>query len=83
MIGTALGIAPWGLLRHRDGQERAAAADVAVLMSLVVFAGSAQLAALPLLAGGAPAWVRQRSGSEVLLRCAPGPWAAAADSGPR
>jgi predicted branched-subunit amino acid permease len=33
------------------------AMPLAVLMSLIVFAGSAQLAVLPLLAGGAPLWV--------------------------
>ena len=30
---------------------------LALLMTLTVYAGSAQLAALPLLAGGAPMWV--------------------------
>jgi predicted branched-subunit amino acid permease len=29
---------------------------MALLMSLIVFAGSAQLAVLPLMTGGAPVW---------------------------
>ena len=54
MTGTALGIGAWGLLTGIAMAKSELAMPLAVLMSLLVFAGSAQLAALPLLAGGAP-----------------------------
>ena len=57
MTGTALGIGAWGLLTGIAMAKSGLALPLAVLMSLIVFAGSAQLAALPLLAGGAPLWV--------------------------
>ncbi|MBP6776060.1 MAG: AzlC family ABC transporter permease [Piscinibacter sp.] len=57
MTGTALGIGAWGLLTGIAMAKSELAMPLAVLMSLIVFAGSAQLAALPLLAGGAPLWV--------------------------
>ena len=57
MTGTALGIAAWGLLTGIAMAKSELAMPLAVLMSLIVFAGSAQLAVLPLLAGGAPLWV--------------------------
>jgi len=57
MTGTALGIAAWGLVTGVAMAKSGLPLPLAVLMSLVVFAGSAQLAALPLLAGGAPLWV--------------------------
>lgn len=57
MVGTALGIGAWGLLTGVAMAKSGMPLPLAVLMSLIVFAGSAQLAALPLLAGGAPLWV--------------------------
>ena len=57
MIGTALGIAAWGLVTGVAMAKSGLALPLAVLMSLIVFAGSAQLATLPLLAAGAPLWV--------------------------
>jgi len=57
MTGTALGIAAWGLLAGIATANSGLPLPLAVLMSLIVFAGSAQLAALPLLVGGAPLWV--------------------------
>jgi predicted branched-subunit amino acid permease len=57
MTGTALGIAAWGLLTGIAMAKSGLALPLAVLMSLLVFAGSAQLATLPLLTGGAPLWV--------------------------
>jgi predicted branched-subunit amino acid permease len=57
MVGTALGIAAWGLVTGVAMAKSGIALPIAVLMSLIVFAGSAQLAALPLIAGGAPLWV--------------------------
>ncbi len=57
MLGTSIGIGAWGLISGvamgKSGQPLA----LMVLMSLIVFAGSAQLAVLPLLSQGAPVWV--------------------------
>lgn len=57
MAGTALGIAAWALLTGIAMAKSELPMPLAVLMSLIVFAGSAQLAALPLLSSGAPLWV--------------------------
>jgi predicted branched-subunit amino acid permease len=57
MTGTALGIAAWGLVTGVAMAKSGLPLPLMVLMSLIVFAGSAQLATLPLLAGGAPLWV--------------------------
>ena len=57
MTATALGIAAWGLLTGIAMAKSGIAMPLAVLMSLLVFAGSAQLAVLPLLSGGAPLWL--------------------------
>ncbi len=57
MTGTALGIAAWGLLTGIAMANSGLPLPLAILMSLIVFAGSAQLAALPLLVSGAPLWV--------------------------
>jgi predicted branched-subunit amino acid permease len=57
MTGTALGIAAWGLVTGVAMTKSGLPLPLALLMSALVFAGSAQLAALPLLAGGAPLWV--------------------------
>lgn len=68
MTGTALGIAAWGLVTGVAMAKSGIALPVAVLMSLIVFAGSAQLAALPLIAGGAPLWVVWATAACVNLR---------------
>jgi predicted branched-subunit amino acid permease len=57
MAGTALGIGAWGLLTGIAMAKSGLALPLAALMSVIVFAGSAQLAVLPLLSGGAPLWV--------------------------
>jgi predicted branched-subunit amino acid permease len=57
MTGTALGIAAWGLVTGVAMAKSGLPLSLCVLMSLIVFAGSAQLAALPLLVSGAPLWV--------------------------
>jgi predicted branched-subunit amino acid permease len=57
MTATALGIGAWGLVTGVAMAKSGLPLPLAVLMSLVVFAGSAQLAALPLLVSGAPLWV--------------------------
>lgn len=57
MLGTAIGIAAWGLITGVAMGKSGLPVPLMLFMSLVVFAGSAQLAVLPLLAGGAPLWV--------------------------
>lgn len=57
MVPTALGIGAWGLITGVAMGNTGLAPEVMVLMSLVVFAGSAQLAVLPLMSSGAPLWV--------------------------
>ena len=57
MLGTAIGIAAWGLITGVAMGKSGLPLPLMALMSLVVFAGSAQLAVLPLMANGAPAWV--------------------------
>lgn len=57
MLGTAIGIAAWGLITGVAMGKSGMPTAVMVLMSLLVFAGSAQLAVLPLMSAGAPVWV--------------------------
>jgi predicted branched-subunit amino acid permease len=57
MAGIAMGIAAWGLVTGVAMVKSGMGVPLSVLMSLVVYAGSAQLAALPLIASGAPIWV--------------------------
>jgi predicted branched-subunit amino acid permease len=54
---VALGIGAWGLVAGIAMSKAGLGAAFAVAMSLFVFAGSAQLAALPLMVQGAPLWV--------------------------
>ncbi len=53
----APGIAAWGLMTGVAMVKSGLSVFEAVAMTLLVFAGSAQLAATPLLIAGAPAWV--------------------------
>ena len=57
MVGTAIGIAAWGLITGVAMGNSGLGLPLMLFMSLVVFAGSAQLAVLPLLTSGAPLWV--------------------------
>lgn len=57
MAPLSVGIAAWGLVTGVAMVKSGLSVGLALLMTLVVFAGSAQLAALPLIAGGAPMWV--------------------------
>ena len=57
MVGVSLGIAAWGLVTGVAMAKSGLARPLGVLMSLIVFAGSAQLAALPLIVAGAPIWM--------------------------
>ena len=57
MAGTAIGIAAWALITGVAMGKSGLPLPLMAFMSLVVFAGSAQLAVLPLMASGAPVWV--------------------------
>ena len=57
MRDVALGIGAWGLVAGIAMSKAGLGAAFAIAMSLCVFAGSAQLAALPLMVQGAPLWV--------------------------
>ena len=57
MLGTAIGIAAWGLITGVAMGKSGLPLALMVFMSLLVFAGSAQLAVLPLMSAGAPLWV--------------------------
>ena len=54
---VALGIAAWGLMTGVAMVKSGLSPLEATLMTLIVYAGSAQLAAVPLMAAGAPLWV--------------------------
>ena len=56
-FAVAPGIAAWGLMTGVAMVKSGLSMVEALLMSVLVFAGSAQLAAIPLMAAGAPLWV--------------------------
>lgn len=68
MAGTAVGVGAWGLVTGVAMVKSGMPAPLAIFMSLVVYAGSAQLAVIPLLAVGAPLWVLWLTASCVNLR---------------
>jgi len=57
MTGVALGTAAWGLMTGVAMVKSGLSTPEALVMALTVFAGSSQLAAVPLIQGGAPVWV--------------------------
>lgn len=68
MTSIALGIGAWGLVTGVAMVKSGLPVPLAVMMSLLVFAGSAQLSALPLIAAGAPIWVVWATAACVNLR---------------
>ena len=68
MRSLAAGIGAWGLVTGVAMVKGGLSVPMATLMTLLVYAGSAQLAALPLLAAGAPMWVIWAAGFCVNLR---------------
>ncbi|PWB18139.1 AzlC family ABC transporter permease [Comamonas sp. JNW] len=68
MSGTAVGIAAWALVTGVAMVKAGISAPIAIFMSLVVYAGSAQLAVLPLMAMGSPMWVVWFTAACVNLR---------------
>nr|WP_218509559.1 AzlC family ABC transporter permease [Variovorax sp. dw_308] len=57
MAPLALGISAWGLMTGVAMVQSGMSVFEAVAMTLLVYAGSSQLAAIPLLMAGAPGWV--------------------------
>jgi predicted branched-subunit amino acid permease len=57
MAQVSLGVAAWGLVTGVAMVKGGLSVPLALLMSLTVYAGSAQLATLPLIVVGAPVWV--------------------------
>ncbi|MBY0408580.1 MAG: AzlC family ABC transporter permease [Burkholderiaceae bacterium] len=68
MAGTSVGIAAWGLVTGVAMVKSGMPVGVAVFMSVMVYAGSAQLAVMPLLVAGAPLWVVWLTAACVNLR---------------
>lgn len=56
-VPMAIGIAAWGLVAGVAMAKSGMGVPLAILMSIVVYAGSAQIASLPLISAGAPMWV--------------------------
>ncbi len=67
-MAIAPGIAAWGLMTGVAMMKSGLSTFEALLMSSIVFAGSSQLAAMPLLAVAAPMWVVLATGFCVNLR---------------
>lgn len=68
MLSVAPGIAAWGLMTGVAMADSGMGPVAMLTMAVLVFAGSSQLAALPLLAAGAPMWVILATASCVSLR---------------
>lgn len=68
MLPQAPGLAAWGLMIGVAMLKSDMSAVESVLMTLLVFAGSSQLASIPLIMAGAPAWVILATGFCVNLR---------------
>lgn len=68
IASVAPGIAAWGLMTGVAMVKSGMSVIEAVAMTLFVYAGSSQLAAIPLIVAGAPAWVIWATGFCVNLR---------------
>jgi predicted branched-subunit amino acid permease len=68
LASAAPGIAAWGLMTGVAMIKSGMSLTEAMLMGVMVFAGSVQLAAIPLIAVGAPMWVILATGFCVNLR---------------
>jgi predicted branched-subunit amino acid permease len=68
MAPVALGIGAWGLMTGVAMVKSGMSVLEAVAMTLLVYAGSSQLASIPLLVAGAPFWVVLATGFCVNLR---------------
>ena len=67
-MGAAPGLASWGMMTGVAMMNSGMSLFEALLMGVIVFAGSSQLAAIPLIASGTPMWVVLATGFCVNLR---------------
>jgi predicted branched-subunit amino acid permease len=67
-LAVAPGLAAWGLMTGVAMMKSGMSTFESLLMGVIVFAGSSQLAAIPLLTAGAPLWVVLATGFCVNLR---------------
>jgi predicted branched-subunit amino acid permease len=56
-VPMAIGIGAWGVVAGVAMAKSGMGVPLAIFMSVLVYAGSAQIASLPLIAAGAPMWV--------------------------
>ena len=56
-VPMSIGIAAWGVVAGVAMAKSGMGVPLAIFMSVIVYAGSAQIAALPLITAGAPMWV--------------------------
>jgi predicted branched-subunit amino acid permease len=68
MLPLAAGISAWGLMTGVAMVKSGMSVVEALAMTFLVYAGSSQLAAIPLIVAGAPAWVILATGFCVNLR---------------
>ncbi len=68
MVPLATGISAWGLMTGVAMVKSGMSVFEALAMTFLVYAGSSQLAAIPLIVAGAPAWVILATGFCVNLR---------------
>src|SRR3954464_2482730 len=68
MVPLATGIAAWGLMTGVAMVKSGMSVVEALAMTFFVYAGSSQLASIPLIVAGAPAWVIWATGFCVNLR---------------
>ena len=68
MVPMATGVAAWGLMTGVAMVKSGMSVVEALAMTFLVYAGSSQLAAIPLIVAGAPAWVILATGFCVNLR---------------
>jgi predicted branched-subunit amino acid permease len=68
MLPLATGISAWGLMTGVAMVKSGMSVIEALAMTFLVYAGSSQLAAIPLIVAGAPAWVILATGFCVNLR---------------
>ena len=67
-LAVAPGLAAWGLMMGVAMMKSGMSLTASLLMGVMVFAGSSQLAAIPLLIAGAPMWVILATATCVNLR---------------
>jgi predicted branched-subunit amino acid permease len=68
LFSPSIGVSAWGLVTGVAMVKSGLGVWLSLLMTFTVFAGSSQLAALPLMAVGAPMWVTLATGFCVNLR---------------